>query len=341
MEIIVPAAGKSTRYKAGKPKYLLYDYKGRLALDNVIRPYHNQGFLINVIVLKEHVKMFRADDHIRKAFPYGVNITVLDEPTSGPAETVYLGLNNTDGPFLVKDCDSFFDYEEIPETLNAVYVSNIENTSRPSSKSFVIQNNENIITSIAEKKVVSDVFSCGAYLFSSKSEYKKAYEEVKKTASSEVFVSHVINYMIHSMGSVFVSKPVNNLVDLGTQKEWDEWNYKPTIFCDIDGTLVWSKDRLSYDTPYEAHEITLRLLLNKLNEGCQIIFTTARPESARSVTRTMLDELGFASCDLIMGLHNSKRVLINDYNATTNKYPTAISYNVFRDSDELDIMWHE
>lgn len=341
MEIIVPAAGMSSRYSAGKPKYLLYDYKGRLALDNVIRPYYDQGFLISVIILQEHDLKYRASDHIRKAFPRGIRIVVLDEPTSGPAETVYRGLGDNESSFLVKDCDSFFDYQPVPSGTNAVYVSYIENTNRPISKSFVIHNNENIITSIVEKRVVSDVFSCGAYLFSSKSEYKKAYEEVKKSATSELFVSHVINFMIHSMNSVFVASDVRNLVDLGTQKEWDEWNNKPTIFCDIDGTLVWSKDRLSYDTPHEVHEDTLALLMKKMDEGCQILFTTARPENDRSVTRKMLDELGFENCDLIMGLHNSKRILINDYNTTTNKYPTAISYNVFRDSDELNMMWRD
>jgi hypothetical protein len=55
----------------------------------------------------------------------------------------------------------------------------------------------------------------------------------------------------------------------------------------------------------------------------------------------MLDDLGFKDCQLMMGLHNSKRILINDYNTTTNKYPTAISYNIFRDADELDMMWKD
>jgi hypothetical protein len=189
--------------------------------------------------------------------------------------------------------------------------------------------------------VVSDLFACGGYVFSNVQEYETAFEEVSRIASDEIFVSHVISYMIHSMGKVFTAEPVANLVDLGTQKEWDAWNYRPTIFCDIDGTLVLSKDRLSYDTPWEAHEDTLALLLKKLDEGCQIVFTTARPENARQVTRQMLDDLGFKDCQLMMGLHNSKRILINDYNTTTNKYPTAISYNIFRDADELDMMWKD
>jgi hypothetical protein len=341
MEVIVPAAGKSTRYSSGKPKYLLYDYKGRLALENVVRPYHKAGHSVTVVILEEHDLKYRAVDHIMNAFPTGIRIIVLDNPTSGPAETVYLGLQGVSGPFLVKDCDNFFEHGPIPinTKANVVYASNLENVDKPASKSFVIHNDEDIITSIVEKKVVSDVFACGGYMFASVDDYKKGYEAVAKNSTGEVFVSHVINYMIHSHNVVFTVETVSNLVDLGTQKEWDAWNDRPTIFCDIDGTLVQSKDRLSYDTPWEAHEDTLLLLHKKLDEGCQIVFTTARPQNARMVTRKMLDELGFKDCQLIMGLHNAKRILINDYNTTTNKYPTAIAYNVFRDGDDLDMMW--
>jgi hypothetical protein len=48
----------------------------------------------------------------------------------------------------------------------------------------------------------------------------------------------------------------------------------------------------------------------------------------------MLDELGFGSCSLIMGIHHSKRVLINDY-ANSNPYPTALAINIKRDSEDL------
>jgi hypothetical protein len=38
-----------------------------------------------------------------------------------------------------------------------------------------------------------------------------------------------------------------------------------------------------------------------------------------------------------MGVHHSKRILINDY-ATTNPYPTAVAINLKRDSENLGDM---
>ena len=68
--------------------------------------------------------------------------------------------------------------------------------------------------------------------------------------------------------------------------------------------------------------------------GCKIIFTTSRLEKHRKVTQNVLDDLGFDGCDLIMGVHHTKRVLINDY-ANSNPYPTAVAVNIKRDSEDL------
>jgi hypothetical protein len=72
------------------------------------------------------------------------------------------------------------------------------------------------------------------------------------------------------------------------------------------------------------------------DERNQVIFVTARPESARDKTQNMLNTIGLNGCQLIMGLQNCKRVLINDFNAA-NPYPRAIAINIPRDSDILDM----
>ena len=48
----------------------------------------------------------------------------------------------------------------------------------------------------------------------------------------------------------------------------------------------------------------------------------------------MLYSLGFKSFNLLCGLQNSKRILINDYN-NNNPYPRAEAINLKRDSDNL------
>ena len=51
----------------------------------------------------------------------------------------------------------------------------------------------------------------------------------------------------------------------------------------------------------------------------------------------VLDTLGFGDCQLIMAVHHTKRVLINDY-AVTNPYPTAVAINLKRDNEDLGDM---
>lgn len=347
MDVIIPAAGLSTRYNSDKPKYLLYDYSGKMLIYHVALPYIKRGDRVHIVVLREHAEKFRALDHLEASFineinaGYEFNVVILDNLTRGPADTVYQALEkmNISGtsPFLIKDCDNFWDVtvENEYEWPNQVYTYNLNDVAKtirnPASKSYVITNKEDVVLKIVEKQVVSSQFCCGGYRFGSVDDYKKNFREVVKITTSEIFVSHVISRMT----SVFAATPVTGLVDLGTQEDWDEWNNKPTIFCDIDGTLVKAKDRLSYYEPSELLSNNVDLILRKVREGCQVIFTTARPWVDFEVTLELLKSMGFEDPYLICGLHNAPRVLINDYNISTNKYPTAIAYNVRRDADTL------
>ena len=49
MEIVVPAAGLSTRFPDMKPKYLLYDYKHDMMLINALRPFIDRGDRIHIV----------------------------------------------------------------------------------------------------------------------------------------------------------------------------------------------------------------------------------------------------------------------------------------------------
>jgi len=338
MEIIVPAAGLSTRFPDMKPKYLLYDYKGDLMLANALKPFLHKH-KIHIGILKEHNDKYNASEFIKHEFGDSVNIIILDQPTRGPADTVYqiidkVGLFNSE--ILIKDCDSFFDHD-ISEG-NYVCVSKIsqhEVLKKLSSKSFTISNNNGIITDIIEKEVVSDTFCVGGYKFSSALLYKQMFNEL--SSQREIFVSDVIGRCINNL-NIFTEKIVYNYIDVGTAQDWFDYNDKPVIFCDIDGTIIQAQSRVGAKS-YDKTPVPLQKNINRLLElqykGAQFVFTTSRENQYKGITRDMLYSLGFISFDLITGLQNSRRILINDFN-NSNPYPRAESINLFRDSDDLD-----
>jgi choline kinase len=337
MDIIVPAAGLSTRFPEMKPKYLLYDYKGELMIHNAIRPFLDKH-KIHIGILKEHNEKYNAIEVLTHEFGDKVNIVVLEEPTKGPADTVYQIINKAGlhlSAILIKDCDSFFDHEM--SIGNYVCVTNIakhESIRKLGAKSFVIYNDQGIITDIVEKEVVSDTFCIGGYKFNNAMTFKSAYEKLSTTR--EVFVSDVISYCI-GYGQVFTIKETENYVDVGTAAEWFEYNDKPVIFCDIDGTIVKNQGRVgenNYNDPVIPLQKNIDRLLQLQSQGAQFIFTTARDNEYSSKTREMLYSLGFKSFTLLCGLQNARRILINDYNST-NPYPRAEAINLKRDSDNL------
>lgn len=339
MHIIVPAAGRSSRFPNMKPKYLLYDYKHELMLTNAIKPYLGK-YPITIGILREHENQYSASDFIRHDLGSAdINIVILDEPTSGPAETVYEILKQShiiNDSILIKDCDSFFDHEI--SYGNYVCVSKIcehEILKKLAAKSFVLCNDQGIITDIIEKRVVSDTFCVGGYKFESAFIFIAAFESLKKT-TNEIFVSNVIEECL-DRNILFTEKSITNYIDVGTSQDWFEYNDKPVIFCDIDGTLIHNQNRVGNNS-YYSDPISLKNNVERMlrfqKDGAQIIFTTSRLPNVKRQTEKLLNDLGFKDYQLIMGLLNSRRILINDYNSA-NPFPRAEAINIRRNSDNL------
>lgn len=225
MEVIVPAAGLSTRFPNMLPKYLLIDENGDMMLRKAIEPYLNLN--VTVGILQEHVEKYNAKEKIYEQFPENnINLVVLPQVTVGPAATINEIIRNAkiDGDFLIKDCDSYFEHN-ITEG-NYVCVSKVKENEvlyNLAGKSFIQSNEQGIVTEIIEKQVISDKFCVGGYKFSSVDEYLKAYEIVSQNVQSEIFVSHVIQYMLMH-DHIFFENIVSNYSDVGTIEEWKKYN---------------------------------------------------------------------------------------------------------------------
>jgi dTDP-glucose pyrophosphorylase len=337
MVVIVPCAGRSSRYPNSAPKYVLSCYDGKMVLENVLEDYIGK-YDIYVSILKEHEEKFNITHRLRYKFGDKINIIVIDELTKGAAETVYKTLVAAnlppETPFIVRDCDSFFKHE-MKDVGNYVYCEHINNGDNLPAKSYIETNNQNIITNIIEKKIISEFFCVGGYQFESVEKYTLYYKSSSST-SSELYISEIIGNMIND-GEAFVKLQVKKYTDVGTINEFRKYNDKPTYFSDIDGVICKVQSRYD-ENPFKYFEPlhqNCTALLNKLDRGCQIIFTTARDERYRPETQLMLDKLGFGDCQLLMNIHRSKRIVINDY---SDYYPTCDSVCVESESDTLGKM---
>jgi hydroxymethylpyrimidine pyrophosphatase-like HAD family hydrolase len=336
MEIIMPAAGLSARFPNMRPKYILSDFKGRMMFERSLESFigkHN----ITIGILKEHNDTYNTSEYIKREYGDSIQVVVLTARTTGPADTVYQILKQTGlttEEFLIKDCDSFFDHEH--QEGNYICVSSVKDheiLKRLASKSFIVSNDQGIITSIIEKQVVSDKFCVGGYKFESADLFISTFDKLQNSHVKEIFVSHVIEECLNS-GVVFKESTVHNYVDVGTAEDWFEYNDKAVIFCDIDGTIIKAQSRTEIGSKPVALEQNILAIKKLIATGSEVVFTTARPAQHHAITEKMLTALGFVNFKLLSGLSNAKRILINDYNEA-NPYPRAVSINIKRDHDNL------
>jgi mannose-6-phosphate isomerase-like protein (cupin superfamily) len=106
-----------------------------------------------------------------------------------------------------------------------------------------------------------------------------------------------------------------------------------TVFCDIDGTLVEHTGDITRNFIPLGVDSPLPGVLHSIRAwdraNYRIILTTGRKESTRSATEEQLRNLGIVYDDLIMGLPNGDRVIIND-RKTKGGRNTAYAVNVVR-----------
>lgn len=336
MNVIIPAAGRSTRYKTPRPKYLLTMPDGKLMFEFIADQYVDRGDSVTFIIVKEHVEKFSAETAIRSVYGDTVNIVILDDFTSGPAETIRLALDNINGPLLCHDCDSFVEYQ--PDSLNFVATRNLndsESIDSPAKKSYIIEE-DGVIVDIVEKQIVSNTFCTGVYGFESTQIFIDAYTSVKQTIQREIFISDVIRYLL-TQGVHYTNANSHTHIDLGTYEAFVAYQKSnTTIFCDLDGTVFVNQSK-HFGNPYTTAPVVIpeavEYLLSKQNNGSKIYFTTSRPASAKKLTEDALDIAGFSNYEVIYNIPHAPRMLINDY-ALTNPYPSAISINVPRDNGD-------
>ena len=111
-----------------------------------------------------------------------------------------------------------------------------------------------------------------------------------------------------------------------------------TIFCDIDGTLIKHFGDIFDNIINEP--IILNNVIDSIKEwdrnNYKIILTTGRKEGHRQRTEEQLAILGIPYDQLVMGITNGDRILINDKKLNSTR-DTAYAVNVIRNDGLTNI----
>jgi hypothetical protein len=357
--LIIPSAGRSSRFPGHKPKWLLTQPNGCLMLVDAIGSLDLKNVTRVIVgVLREHVDIHCGGEPeaILAAFADGpehvhgieVVLVVIERETIDQVQTIerILAAASVTGPIFIKDCDNQFPCLVVATNGVATLeiTKDVLSMSLPAGKSYVSLTPSGVITNIVEKVILGNTFCVGGYAFISAESFianaKKCrdYQEVTSSTGTELAVSDIIWLQMLTTGEPFVSIPVSRYEDWGTLDAWLEYTRTfKTLFCDIDGTLIKNSGqyfvpRWGTQPPLEANVAHLKNLYAR--GRTQIILTTTRPESLRAMTEKQLTEAGIPYDKLVLGIWHGQRVVINDY-AKTNPFPSALAVNLKRNADDL------
>lgn len=346
--LIIPCAGKSSRFPNMKPKYMLTHPDGKLMIEKSMENINTDIFdRIIITIVKPHDDKYDTHLILSQVFENNpkIEICMLDDFTSSASETIYKTLTqmNVSGAFVVKDSDNRVEVRLdkcIKNMIVGYNLSEHRDVSNIPGKSFLIINEQNVIQDIIEKQIVSNIICLGVYCFENASDFISAYEEMNnKYIPGEMYISHVISYMLSLGKYVFVAKMATSYDDWGTLAEWKKVQAQHrTYFVDVDGVIMKNSGKYGRVNWYNNTTMLDKNVetLKRLQEnGAQIVITTSRSEEFRGGLEQILSQAGIKPYAILMGMNHAARVVINDF-APTNPYPSGFAITLPRNSSIED-----
>lgn len=342
--LIIPCAGRSSRFPGMKPKYLLTHPDGKLMIEKSFQHINHDIFdRIIITIVEPHNERYEAGVIIRQVFQDNpkVELCVLDDFTSSASETVYktIAAMNVQGGVVLKDSDNAVGIALPQDIRNMIIGYDIgihRDVSDIPGKSFLIINEQGIVQNIIEKQIVSNVICVGVYCFQDVSIFNNAYEKLYRHADNgEMYISHVISHILSHNGQVFEAAYASYYEDWGSLKEWKCVQEKSkTYFVDFDGVLIKNSGkygRTNWSNNRELLEENITTIKKLQDEGAQIVITTSRTEEYREAIEMLLASVGIKPYAVLVGMNHAARVVINDF-ASTNPYPSGIGISIPRNA---------
>ena len=338
--LIFPMAGKGARFGYTFKPFLEVEGRGKF-IELAVKPFEKWlPHIKNIIFvyLEEQEQEHNASNELEKIFvdiPF--DICLLKEPTSGPAETIRLALENknVDGPVVLCDCDHTLNVDEFFEKIiegNSDCVLPVWPLRNEDVKSWSVVSitESGGITGIAEKELPSSpgeffgVIGCYHIKDSSRIKDEKYHN-----------VSDCIKDIIKSGENICAVK-INEADFFGDPQRLEKTlktgaKKAGTMFCDLDGTII-----LHEDSPSTLGIKILEGAQSKLKDwkskGYYIVLTTARSPVNEDYLKGELARHNIPYDELIMGLSSGPRIVINDRKPSDFLKPSAMAFEVERNT---------
>lgn len=260
-------------YVHGKP-LIFYSIEEILKCSNVIL----------YILYNQRLEEFEFYNTIRHYFRQpNIKYLKLDN-TSGPAETIYRGLeafNIHNGPFISIDCDILFSYKNLqkfikyPRNLLFYFVD-----KQPGKMFSYIKKRRSQVLEVREKVRISDFACCGLYGIEEAADYRKSFNAVNSNKLLFEFCPSLIYQHFIDIKKKVYCQLVHNYTCLGTPNLLKEYclktsNKEKKRFCfDVDNTLFsFSGGNYKDIKPISKN---IELLRKLFNDGHTVILYTAR-----------------------------------------------------------------
>ena len=340
--LIVPAAGKSSRFPNMKIKWLLTHPTGDTMIQKVLDALKYKEFdRVVITILRDHCEKYEADTILHQMFGDTIETLILEEPTNGPAETVYKTIveMNIKDDVVIKDSDALVAFNNpMPEHnfITGLTINSQSPITHIQSKSFIIKNDDDIILDIIEKEIVSNIICVGVWKVGSQ-QFTGAYEKIVNSnifrSDREIYVSHIISHLIVQQNVVFEFIEAGEYINWGALPAWHrELKKYNTYIFDIDGVLLKNYGKYgekNWSNTFEPIEKNMQMLEELSKNGNQIIFMTARSEEYVDEFISYITSRGIKYKSIITECNHSKRVIINDF-ANTNPYPSCEALSIKR-----------
>lgn len=216
--LIIPAAANKKRYEEEMPFIFSLNKKGICYCLQAMQGLDLEQFdHIYITILREHEQRYglssMLDMQLKRLHIDNARIVVLKHETNSQAETIYQTIQAVDisGTIFVKDADSYFTSEILPQNGIAVYPLERLSQVDPQHKSYVAVDDMGYITNTIEKRVIDHFFNAGGYCFDDAAIFCQYYQRYKEWPG--LYLSHLVYAMLLDK-QVFRPFKVDEYVDL-------------------------------------------------------------------------------------------------------------------------------